>query len=303
MQRAGNGMVRHARFQGGCITGFFVLSAPKEAVQSLPDTLSFETYFFDLDGTIFLGDVLLPGVRETLCFLRSQEKKVRFLSNTTIRTRKECRDRLRRLGLAAYEEEIVTAGSMSAVYFGERPERVRVLVAGEQALVRELAAEGVDTTENPSEATHVLVGMDREFNYGKLHRAMKAVQGGARLIAANPDPNCPVDDDLIPDTWSMVKAIEAASLGTVEEIIGKPSAYYAAKVLDWSGTDGDRCLMVGDRLDTDILFGACHGMRTALVLTGVSTLADLDRFPVRPDYIWTTMDEMLPRSQRAGTII
>ncbi len=259
----------------------------------MPDKLSFETYFFDLDGTIFLDDVLLPGVQETLCHLRSLNKKVRFLSNTTIRTRRECRDRLLKLGLAAHEEEIVTAGSMSAAYFGESLEVVRVLVAGEKALREELVSVGIATTEEPAEATHVLVGMDREFNYGKLHRAMKAVRSGAHLIAANPDPNCPVTGDLIPDTWSMVKAIEAASMGTVGEIIGKPSAYFAAKVLEWSGTSGDRCLMVGDRLDTDIVFGASHGMRTALVLTGVASLGDLEQFPVMPDYIWATMDEML----------
>lgn len=275
------------------ITGFFVLSAPKEAAHSLPDTLSFETYFFDLDGTIFLGDILLPGVQETLCHLRSLNKQVRFLSNTTIRTRGECRDRLLQLGLAAHEEEIVTAGFMSAAYFLESHGAVRVLVAGEKALRDELVSAGVETTDDPARATHVLVGMDREFDYGKLHRAMKAVRNGAQLIAANPDPNCPVAGDLIPDTWSMVKAIEAASMGTVGEVIGKPSAYFAAKVLEWSGTSGDRCLMIGDRLDTDIVFGVSHGMRTALVLTGVASLGDLEQFPVMPDFVWTTLDELL----------
>ncbi|MCM3703157.1 HAD-IIA family hydrolase [Paenibacillus macerans] len=264
----------------------------------MPDTLSFETYFFDLDGTIFLGDILLPGVQETLCHLRSLNKQVRFLSNTTIRTRRECRDRLLQLGLAAHEEEIVTAGFMSAAYFLESRGAVRVLVAGEQALRDELAAVGVEMTDDPVQASHVLVGMDREFDYGKLHRAMKAVRNGARLIAANPDPNCPVAGDLIPDTWSMVKAIEAASMGAVGEVIGKPSAYFAAKVLEWSGTSGDRCLMVGDRLDTDIVFGASHGMRTALVLTGVASLGDLEQFPVMPDYVWTTLDELLGQAER-----
>lgn len=258
--------------------------------------LSYQTYFFDLDGTIFLGDVLLPGVQETLCHLRSLNKKVRFISNTTIRTCRECRDRLRDLGLEAYEEEVVTAGSASAAYFKELKDAATVLVVGEQALYKELASAGVITTRDAAKATHVLVGMDREFNYEKLHLAMKAVRSGAVLIAANPDPSCPVAGDLMPDTWSMVKAIEAASTGAVTAIIGKPSAYLAAKVLEWSGTSSSDCLMVGDRLDTDILFGASHGMKTALVLTGASVLDDLKNFPIKPDYIWNTMDEMLTKT-------
>ncbi|MEK3872617.1 MULTISPECIES: extracellular solute-binding protein [unclassified Paenibacillus] len=164
----------------------------------MPDTLSFETYFFDLDGTIFLGDVLLPGVQETLCHLRSLNKQVRFLSNTTIRTRGECRDRLLQLGLAAHEEEIVTAGFMSAAYFMESREAVRVLVAGEQALRNELVSVGVETTDDPAQATHVLVGMDREFDYGKLHRAMKAVQQSTELFSLL-DMNAiiPLDDFIV----------------------------------------------------------------------------------------------------------
>ncbi|GGF74107.1 acid sugar phosphatase [Paenibacillus albidus] len=260
----------------------------------MPDVLLYETYFFDLDGTIFLGERLLPGVQETLLYLRKQGKKVLFLSNTTIRTREECRDRLRLLGLTAHTDEIVTAASVSAAYFKEMALPCRVFVSGEQALTDELIAGGVQPTADPLAATHVLVGMDREFNYDKLHRAMKAVLSGAVLIAANPDPNCPVAGDLIPDTWAMTKAIEAASCSQVAEIIGKPSAYYAAKVLEWSGMAPERCLMVGDRMDTDIQFGVNHGIRTALVLTGVTAAADLEQYSIRPDYIWSSLAEMLP---------
>nr|WP_245864331.1 HAD-IIA family hydrolase [Paenibacillus donghaensis] len=259
----------------------------------MQDVLAYETYFFDLDGTIFIGDLLLPGVRQTLQYLREQGKQVLFLSNTTIRTREECRNRLRQLGLEAHTDEVVTAASVSAVYFREMPGRPKVLVIGEQALQDEMAGGHTVLTDDPVEATHVLVGMDREFTYEKLHRAMKAVRAGALLIAANPDPNCPVVGDLIPDTWAMVKAIEAASCGTVQEIIGKPSAYYAEKVLEQSGTKRENCLMVGDRMDTDIRFGLSHGISTALVLTGVTAREDLEQYSIRPDHIWTSMAEML----------
>ncbi|MGE7225465.1 HAD-IIA family hydrolase [Paenibacillus sp. PDC88] len=258
----------------------------------MPDVREFDGYFFDLDGTIFLGDRLLPGVKEALAYLRERGKKIYFLSNTTVRTRKECRLRLQELGLEAHEEEVVTAAYAAAVYLRESG-LPRVFVVGDPALFAELDEQGVAHTPDPLSATHVLVGMDRGFNYDKLHQAMKAVASGAVLIAANPDPFCPAPDDRLPDTWSMVKAIETAGCSEAPTVIGKPSAYYAAKVLEWSKLSYDRCLMVGDRLETDILFGLQNGMRTALVLTGVTSRSDMECSPIRPDYVWSTMEELL----------
>ncbi|KWX89207.1 haloacid dehalogenase, partial [Paenibacillus riograndensis] len=136
----------------------------------MQDVLAYETYFFDLDGTIFIGDLLLPGVRQTLQYLREQGKQVLFLSNTTIRTREECRNRLRLMGIEARTEEVVTAASVSAAYFREMQgmdRRPQVLVIGEQALKYEVAGGGTVLTDEPMEATHVLVGMDRDFDYEK----------------------------------------------------------------------------------------------------------------------------------------
>jgi phosphoglycolate/pyridoxal phosphate phosphatase family enzyme len=255
--------------------------------------MDFDGYFFDLDGTILLGEKLLPGVSETLAYLREKGKRIQFLSNTTTRTRVECRNRLQKLGLEAELDEIVTASYTAAVYFEERANNPVVLVVGEPAMMNELDEKGVKQTTDPYAATHVLVGMDQHFDYRKLHQALKAVRNGAALIAANPDPYCPVEDDIIPDTWSMVKAIETASCTQTQAIIGKPSEYYAAKVLEWTGLSRHQCLMIGDRLETDILFGYNNGLHTALVLTGVATKRDAELYPVRPNYIWSSLDELL----------
>lgn len=272
--------------------GFFVFFG-KGAAGRLPEVWKYEGYFFDLDGTIYLGGRLLPGVPESLSFLRRSGKQVLFLSNTTTRTREECADRLRRLGLTAHEHEIITAGYASAIYLkGLSPAPV-VYAIGEPALLKELILAGVDCTGNPLSATHVLVGMDTRFDYHKLHQAAKAMRNGAQLIAANPDPNCPVENDLLPDTWPLVKAIEAAGSIGISMIIGKPSAYYASKVLEWSGLPPARCLMVGDRLETDVRFGIVHGFGTALVLTGAATREDLVQSGLQPDYVWGTMKELL----------
>ncbi|WP_372339209.1 HAD-IIA family hydrolase [Cohnella sp. WQ 127256] len=255
--------------------------------------LDFDGYFFDLDGTILLGDALLPGVSETLAALRDQGKKILFLSNTTTRTRGECQLRLKRLGLECHLEEVVTAAYAAAVYLREEKPEIHVLVIGEPAMICELDEQGISHTEDPLEATHVLVGMDMHFNYSKLHQAMKAIRNGAVMIAANPDPCCPVDGDLIPDTWAMVQAIEAASGTKPLAVIGKPSKHFGAKALESGGLSSERCLMIGDRLETDILFGSINGLSTALVLTGVTSEGDIRQSQVQPDYVWASMEELL----------
>ncbi|MCR8631347.1 HAD-IIA family hydrolase [Paenibacillus sp. N5-1-1-5] len=259
----------------------------------MPDVIDFEGYFFDLDGTVLLEEQLLPGVLETLEVLRQADKKILFLTNTTTRTRRECQTRLQKLGLEVHLEEIITAAFTSALYLRESHQEPVVFVVGELALVHELEEQELQHTTDPLAATHVLVGMDMSFHYDKLHQAMKAVRNGAALIAANPDPNCPVVGDLIPDTWSMVKAIETASCVTATAVIGKPSKYYGTKVLERSGLPGERCLMVGDRLETDILFGANNGLRTALVLTGVTSEHDMKQSPIKPDYVWTSLNDFV----------
>ncbi|MDF2721577.1 MAG: haloacid dehalogenase [Paenibacillus sp.] len=262
----------------------------------MPDVADYEGYFFDLDGTVFIGDRLLPGVKETISLLRKRRKIVRFLTNTTIRTRKQCQSRLQELGLEVGIDEIVTAAYLSAVFLQELSPKPNVLVIGEPALTAELHELGVATTDEPGDATHVLVGMDMQFDYAKLHKAMKAVRCGAQLIAANPDPYCPVEGDVIPDTWAMVQAIEAASCVKAAAVIGKPSEYYASKVLEWTGLRRERCLMIGDRLETDILFGRLHRMHTALVLTGVTTERELEQSTIRPDYVWRTLEQFVDAS-------
>lgn len=255
--------------------------------------MEFEGYFFDLDGTVFLGSRLLPGAVETLSRLRKQGKIIRFLSNTTTQTRQECMMRLQRLGIEADREEVITASYAAALYLAALENEPQVMVIGGQSMIKELDEKGVKQTLDANEATHVLVGMDQQFDYNKLHQSLRAVQNGAQLIAANPDPFCPVENDRLPDTWSLVKALETASGVECQVIIGKPSAYYAEKVMEETGLSGGQCLMIGDRLDTDIMFGHDNGLHTALVLTGVATKADVLQSSVQPDFIWSSLEEFL----------
>ncbi|AJY77680.1 HAD-IIA family hydrolase [Paenibacillus beijingensis] len=254
---------------------------------------SFDAYCFDLDGTIFVGDTLLADVQQTISELRGRGKKILFLTNTSVQTRQDCQKRLARMKLFCSIEEILTALYVTGLYFKENVPHARLLLLGEAAMEEELRQFELQTTDDPLDATHVLVGMDRHFTYDKLKRGMTAIRGGAKLVAVNPDPVCPVPGGFIPDTWPIVKALEAAGGVRAHLVIGKPSVNMAKLALRRLGVSGGRCLMVGDRLDTDVLMGLNGGMQTALVLTGVAAKEDIVRMDITPHYVIDTLAELI----------
>ncbi|MEN1986155.1 HAD-IIA family hydrolase [Paenibacillus hubeiensis] len=263
----------------------------------MENVYAYDAYCFDLDGTIYIDQMRLPGVKSFLSSLRSRGKRLLFLTNTSVHTRKDCYKRLLGLGVSCQLDEILTAGYVSGLYFVEHAPDAKVLVVGEEALKEELRAVGINLSEDPYRSTHVLVGMDRQFHYDKLHLAAKAVRHGAVLLATNPDNCCPVQGDIIPDTGAILSSIEAASQQKAAVMIGKPSNYYAEKSLQLLDVDRSSCLMIGDRLETDILFGKLNGMKTALVLTGISTREDIGKADFVPDYIWPSLNECIMEQQ------
>ncbi|MFC0211760.1 HAD-IIA family hydrolase [Paenibacillus chartarius] len=254
---------------------------------------AYDGYLFDLDGTIYSGNTVLPGALATLNQLRDRGKAVLFVTNTTVRTKEQVRERLQSLGIACEDHEVMTALCVSAQYFQEFEPSAQVLMIGEEAMRLELERSGVATTADARSATHVLVGLDRQLTYDKLTLGMAALRSGAKLIASNPDPFCPLDDGAIPDTWAIVKALETASLSKTCRVVGKPSAYYAQKALNKLKLPPAQCLMVGDRVETDIRLGLTNGMATALVLTGADTARDAERAGLQPDYVLETLAEIM----------
>lgn len=253
----------------------------------------FDAFCFDLDGTIYVGNELLPGVKEIISLLRSKNKKILFITNTPTQTREECKQKLQNLGILVEIDEVITASFISAVYFFEQFPDSCVYLVGEQAIEEEFNRYSVKTTENPLEATHVLVGLDRNFNYEKLNLAMNAVRNGAKLIATNPDPSCPVPGGYIPDTLAIARAIEVASGQTIDQVVGKPSSFYGNKILEKLKINRDRCLIIGDRLDTDIMLGKNIDFRTCLVLTGGISKEDIEKTKIYPDYIIDNLQSLI----------
>ncbi|WP_203363275.1 HAD-IIA family hydrolase [Bacillus sp. REN10] len=257
----------------------------------------FEAYCFDLDGTIYVGKQLLPGVKEMMDTLKKHNKKILFITNAPTHTREDCQQLLCSLGIATKLEEVITASSLSAIYFLENVPDASIYIVGEQAVAQEFSHYPLNVTTDPFQATHVLVGLDRSFTYDKLNLAMMAVRNGAKLIVTNPDPACPVPGGYIADTLAIAKAIEVAAGQSIDQVIGKPSAYYINKVQEKLNTSKDKCLIVGDRLETDILMGKNNDIRTCLVLTGVSNRRDIERTKIEPDYVVENLGELFAASE------
>lgn len=248
------------------------------------DYTKFEVYIFDLDGTIFIEDELLPYAKETIEFLRKYHKQTLFLTNTTIRTRQEIKTKLAQFGINVDIEEIITSSFVSANYLSTLQPKPTVFVVGESSLREDLDSFHVKQTNDPKQASHVLVGIDFQFSYQTISNAMTAIHNGAILIGCNPDPFCPYKDSKIPDTGALLHAIETASETKASIIIGKPSGYTAKYIQSRIDFEMKQCLMIGDRMDTDISFGKNVGMGTMLVLTGAhqSVIAEST---VKPDFI------------------
>ncbi|WP_410771809.1 HAD-IIA family hydrolase [Fontibacillus sp. BL9] len=253
----------------------------------------YSSYLFDLDGTIYVGDKVLDGAAATIQALQESTKKTMFATNTTLYTREEVRDKLAGFGISCKTEEVITALSVAGMYFRDFATGSKVFLLGCDAMEEEMRRFGIAVTGEVMQATHVLVGLDRTFDFDKMTAVVNAIRNGAQLVGANPDPFCPVEEGVIPDTWAFIKAIETASGIPVSVTLGKPTNYYASYALKQLRNGPEKCLMVGDRLDTDIALGKSIGMHTALVLTGVDSRESIARTGIHPDYVCSSIKDIL----------
>lgn len=254
---------------------------------------AYDGYIFDLDGTVYLGDVLLPGSAETLAGLRAAGRRVAFLSNNPTKTREQYVAKLRGMGIAAELDEVANSSYAMVAWLREHAPDATLFVCGEAALIGELEAAGFRLSERAGEVDIVVASFDRTFTYHKLQVAFDAIRAGARLVATNPDRFCPVPGGGEPDAAAIIAAIEACTNTRCEVNVGKPSPIMARTASALVGLPPERCLMVGDRLATDIAMGVGAGMDTALVLTGDSTRADLATSEAQPTYVIEGLAELL----------
>ena len=264
----------------------------------------FQGYVFDLDGTIYLGDELLPGAGRLLGRLRELERRVAFVSNNPTRDPEMYVDKLRRLGVqAAVGEVLNTVVTMTRWLVRNHPDAT-VFPIAEAPLCRALAEAGISMSDRPEEIDIVVASYDRGFDYRKLQVAFDAIwfHRRARLVTTNPDRYCPFPGGRgEPDAGAIVAAIEACTGATCEVNVGKPDPLMLEAAMDLLGLEAGDCVMVGDRLYTDIRMARAAGMASALVMTGDTTRETLDAAPPedRPTWVLDRVDRLLPSSALA----
>ncbi len=237
-----------------------------------------EGIVFDLDGTLYRGDEPVPGAADFVAAAREKGVRCLFVTNRSSRAPEEVADQLNGLSIPCEPGDVLTSAQAAAEWLGGKS----VFMIGGDGLKTALLERGVRLTELAPDA--VVVGYDEELTYEKLARACLLIAAGARFIGTNPDRAIRTERGLLPGAGSILAALETATR-VKPTIVGKPEPRIMTQALARFGLPADRALAVGDNLDTDIPAGARAGMRTALVLTGVSTRADLAAAAVRPDIV------------------
>ena len=255
----------------------------------------FRGFLFDLDGTIYRGDQIIPGAEGVVRLLRENKRKVVFLSNKPIQTREDYASKLTRLGIPTQPEEVINSTFVMVNYLKKFAPLARLFVVGETPFIEELKRAGFQITDKPKEIQYVVVAFDRTFDYQKLNIAYQAIKLGAHFVATNPDRTCPVEGGEIPDCAGMIAAIEAVTGKKVEVIVGKPSPIMIHAALDVLGLKPVDCILIGDRVETDIKMGKDSGIATGIVLTGVTNEKMLQEFkhgPLQPDFVFQSVTDV-----------
>ena len=265
----------------------------------IPERL-YEGYVFDLDGTIYLGDELLPGAQRLVLKLRELEKRVIFLSNNPTKDPKMYAEKLGELGLETPESEILNTVVTMTQWLLQNHPGATVFPISEDPLKNSLREAGIRMSDNPEEIDIVIASYDRGFEYRKLQIAFDAIwfYERAMLVTTNPDRYCPFPGGRgEPDAAAIVGAIEACTGAECEVNVGKPDPIMLETIMDLIGLDAEECVMTGDRLYTEILMAKGAGMPSAVVLTGETTAEDLERESEEnlPDYTLERIDQLIPR--------
>ena len=239
----------------------------------------------DLDGTVYESTDPIPGAPEAIARLRDRGIDVLFVSNTSTKSRATCRERLRNVGVEADTEAILTSASVTASYVATTYENRRVFAVGSTALYEELANAGVRTTADPEAAGVVVVGKDRDIDWERLTRLVRATIRDVPFVVTNRDRVSPTSSGIVPGTGALVAAVAWAAGREPDAVAGKPHDPMIDAIDAKLDCPLSEAVVIGDNLESDVALGERAGMKTALVLSGVAGQADVASGSTRPDYV------------------
>lgn len=247
-------------------------------------------FLIDMDGVIYRGGELIEGADEFIAALLDRRVPFIFLTNNSQRTRRDVATKLARMGIQVEEKHVFTCAMATARFLARQKPGGTAFVIGEGGLLNALHKNGFSIVDKSPD--YVVVGEGRTLSSESLEAAVKMVSRGAKLIATNPDPNCPTDDGIRPGCGAIVALIEAAT-GIKAFSVGKPSPVMMREARKELGLMASETIMVGDTMETDILGGVQLGYRTVLVLSGGTRRDDLPRYAYRPDVILDSVADLI----------
>ncbi len=254
------------------------------------EILQKDGFICDMDGVIYHGNKILPGVREFIGYLIEHNKKFVFLTNSPERTPHELSMKLERMGLTVGPDHFYTSAMATAEFLSAQAPGCTAYVIGEGALSKALYDKKIYMNDiNPD---YVVVGETRTYSFEKIERAIELVNKGAKLIGTNPDTTGPTERGVMPATGALVAPIEIAT-GKRAYFVGKPNPLMLRHGLNKLGCHSADIAFIGDRMDTDIIAGIESNVDTVLVLSGVTKREDIDTFPYRPKYVLEGVGDIL----------
>jgi NagD protein len=251
-------------------------------------------FLLDMDGVLVRGRTPIPGAQDFIARLEQTQTPYLILTNNPIYTPRDLQHRLAAEGLNIPEQRLFTSAMATAQFLAQQRPQGKAYVIGEVGLTQALHEIGYTlTAANPD---YVVLGDTTFYNFDQITQAIRLVAAGSRFIATNPDPNGPVEGGLIPACGAMAALIEKAT-GIRPYFIGKPNPLMMRRALNTLGSHSENTIMVGDRMDTDVIAGMEAGMETILVLSGVTRREDVDRFPYRPTHVLPSVATIHPEAK------
>jgi len=249
-----------------------------------------KAFICDMDGVIYHGNKLLPGVIEFVQWLNDEKKEYLFLTNSSERTPQELSDKLKRLGIDVDEKVFYTSALATAAFLATQKPAGSAYIIGEAGLIN--AMYNVGYTMNNYDPDYVVVGDTHSYSFEKIAQAVNLVLKGAKLIGTNPDTTGPIEGGIIPATKALIAPIEI-STGKKAYFIGKPNPLMMRIAIKRINCLPDETIIIGDRMDTDIIAGIESEIDTILVLSRITTREMINSYPFRPHYVLNGVKDII----------
>lgn len=251
-----------------------------------------KNFIMDMDGVLIQGNRMIPGADTLIQKLKKQKRKFLILTNNPVYTPRDLAHRLQAIGIDIEEHQIFSSAMATASFLHRQRPDGKAFVLGESGLTEAIHNIGYVITDISPD--YVVLGETLAYNFQQIKKAIRLIHNeGARFIATNPDPSGPSEGGLVPACGAMAALIEEAS-GVSPFFVGKPNALMMRTALNYLNVHSENTIMVGDRMDTDIVAGVTSGMETILVLSGSTKKEDIDKYPYLPTHIRASVADIEP---------